>query len=189
MTRSLRVVVLLLCTLTVVSILRASLPQVATGQWTQALDMADTRDGAAAVLLANGDTLIVGGSNSAGTLQTAEIYQTNGSLTAAATMATARYRHTATLLQDGRVLVAGGDSGSGTATNSAEIYDPGSDTWNSVGPLVSARFGHSATLLADGRVAIIGGDIQSAGHRRELHRQLFNGRRERGCAIQYLPPV
>ncbi|HEY1526434.1 MAG TPA: YDG domain-containing protein [Candidatus Angelobacter sp.] len=95
-------------------------------------------------------------------MQTADIYQIDGSLTAAATMATARSRHTATLLQDGRVLVAGGDSGAGTATNSAEIYDPGSDTWNSVGPLVSARFGHSATLLADGRVAIIGGESNGA---------------------------
>ena len=162
MTRSLRVVVLLLCTLTVVSILRASLPTVTTGQWTQALDMADARGGGAAVLLANGDTLIVGGSSSAGTLQTADIYQSDGSLTAVATMATARAQHTATLLQDGRVLVAGGDSGAGAATNSAEIYDPGSDTWNSVGPLVSARFGHSATLLADGRVAIIGGESNGA---------------------------
>jgi hypothetical protein len=122
------------------------------------MDMADARDGASAVLLANGDTLIAGGSNSAGTLQTADIYQIDGSLTAAATMVTARSRHTATLLQDGRVLVAGGDSGGGAATNSAEIYDPGSDTWNSVGPLVSARFGHTATLLADGRVAIIAGE-------------------------------
>ncbi|HEY1527572.1 MAG TPA: kelch repeat-containing protein, partial [Candidatus Angelobacter sp.] len=162
MTRSLRVVVLLLCTLTVVSVLRASLPTVTTGQWTPAVDMADARDGAAAVLLANGDTLIVGGSNSAGTLQTADIYQIDGSLTAAATMATARSRHTATLLQDGRVLVAGGDSGAGTATNSAEIYDPGSDTWNAVGTLVSARFGHTATLLPDGRVAIIGGESKGA---------------------------
>jgi hypothetical protein len=158
MTRSLRVVVLLLCTLTIVSVLRASLPIVTTGQWTPAMDMADARDGASAVLLANGDTLIAGGSNPAGTLQTADIYQIDGSLTAAATMTTARSRHTATLLQDGRVLVAGGDSGGGTATNSAEIYDPGSGTWNSVGPLVSARFGHTATLLADGRVAIIGGE-------------------------------
>jgi hypothetical protein len=158
MKRAFLCAVVVTCLLTTVFILRGSVPVVSTGQWSAAADMLDSRDSAASVLLANGDTLITGGANSAGSLQTSDLYHSDGTLGAAAPMQVARSRHSATLLQDGRVLVAGGDTGAGVATNSAEIYDPSSDSWTSAGPLITARLGHRAILLDDGTVAIVGGE-------------------------------
>src|SRR5262249_48415611 len=54
---------------------------------------------------------------------------------------TARYDHTATLLADGKVLVVAGDS----VGNTAEVYDPATETWTATGNLVTARSGHTAT--------------------------------------------
>tara|TARA_Y100000590_G_scaffold185129_1_gene210944 strand:+ start:5968 stop:7329 length:1362 start_codon:yes stop_codon:yes gene_type:complete len=78
--------------------------------------------------------------------------------------------HTASLLPDGRVLVAGG---TGRAVlkegeeeplfrgnkdlNSAEIYDPKSDEWQSVADMNYKRQLGQAITLPDGRVMIIGG--------------------------------
>jgi hypothetical protein len=58
--------------------------------------------------------------------------------------------HAATLMPDGRVLVVGDDS--------AELYDPATNTWSTAGELNLPRFDlHTATLLGDGRVLVVGG--------------------------------
>jgi hypothetical protein len=75
--------------------------------------------------------------------------------TVAAPMAVARTRHTATLLGNGKVLVVGGENGSGTL-NTAEVYEPATNTWSSAGTLNSARRHHTATLLSDGKVLVVG---------------------------------
>ncbi len=86
---------------------------------------------------------------------------TTGRWTGAGHMATTRLRHTATLLHDGRVLVVGGvttlSDRTSRALATAEIYDPGSNTWTAAASLHSPRSDHSATLLADGRVLVVGG--------------------------------
>ena len=70
-------------------------------------------------------------------------------------MVTPRGNHLATLLRDGRVLVVGGQTATSNATNSAELYDPGSGNFSPTG---SAGTGHgTATLLPDGRVLAVGG--------------------------------
>jgi hypothetical protein len=87
-------------------------------------------------------------------------------------MTTARHAHTATLLRDGRVLVAGGaglttpdptrldqkrpPSTETEALGTAELYNPRTETWASVGGLVP-RSSHTATLLQDGRILVVGG--------------------------------
>src|SRR5215831_18356796 len=75
----------------------------------------------------------------------------------AATMNVSRYSHTATLLNDGTVLVAGGRRGG--AIDSAEIYDPTTDTWSMTSNMHAPRYAHTATLLCDGRVLVTGGNV------------------------------
>jgi hypothetical protein len=70
-------------------------------------------------------------------------------------MQAARSDHTATLLPIGLVLVAGGENG--TVLNSAELYDPVSNTWSDAGDLVTGREQHTASLLPSGEVLIAGG--------------------------------
>ncbi len=59
-------------------------------------------------------------------------------------------------LADGRVLVAGGDTGGSGITN-AYVFDPGANTWTSVGPMNVARTSANAILLPSGKVLVAGG--------------------------------
>jgi N-acetylneuraminic acid mutarotase len=67
----------------------------------------------------------------------------------------ARYSHTATLLHEGKVLVVGGYGEKG-GLDTAELYDPTTETWSATGRMSVAKSGHSATLLQDGRVLVVG---------------------------------
>ncbi len=80
----------------------------------------------------------------------------HGAWTAVASMAAQRILHTATVLADGRVLVAGGDDKTETL-NSAELFDPTTDTWTTAASMITKRRSHTATLLKDGRVLVTGG--------------------------------
>jgi hypothetical protein len=79
-----------------------------------------------------------------------------------------RAAHTATKLPDGRVLIAGGYGvekkalfGLGPEEHdvleSAHIFDPRTNKFESVGSMSYPRYGHTATLMSDGRVLIAGG--------------------------------
>ena len=69
----------------------------------------------------------------------------------------ARASHQATLLANGKVLVTGGDTSAGI-TNTAELYDPATETWRyTVHPMNVGRTAHEATLLLNGKVLISGG--------------------------------
>ena len=108
-------------------------------------------------LLSDRRVLVTGGSNSTGTLASAEIFDpSTDTFSPTGSMATARTQHTATLLNDGRVLVAGGSNSAGTLA-SAEIFDPSTNTFSPTGSMVTARAQHTATLLNDGRVLVAGG--------------------------------
>src|SRR5687767_121157 len=65
----------------------------------------------------------------------------------------ARYDHTATLLANGKVLVTGGGVGSHGA-ESAELYNPATETWSITGKLNPARSGYTATLLPNGKILV-----------------------------------
>ena len=119
-----------------------------------------------ATLLTNGNVLVAGGTGDFGTSYNGEIYDpSKEQFTLAGNMGSARAAHTATLLRDGTILVAGGftfsfigDAVSGTA----ELYNPATATFISVGDMTSSRpHGHTATLLMDGRVLIAGGHTGS----------------------------
>src|SRR5512140_2789327 len=82
----------------------------------------------------------------------------------------ARSRHTATLLRDNTVLIVGGYSAA--ARNSAEIYDPVTETFTAIAGPAIGRVDHAAALLSDDRVLIAGG--YEYGNGAGKHEELFN---------------
>ncbi len=85
-----------------------------------------------------------------------------GALQPVAMMTEPRAVQTATRLSDGSVLVVGGCTDLGCELGSggqvAEVFDPSTDRFESVGSLVSGfRDDHTATPLSDDRVLIAGG--------------------------------
>ncbi|MGH7949759.1 MAG: Kelch repeat-containing protein, partial [Candidatus Binataceae bacterium] len=118
------------------------------------------RYGHTATVLANTKVLIVGGSSD----RSAEIFdprtyqlrRTRGDPTVA------RRNHSATRLADGRVLIAGGrDVASGALLDSAELFDPATETFSATqSPMRDARERHAASRYEYG-VLITGGRTAS----------------------------
>jgi hypothetical protein len=115
--------------------------------------MTDARNEGTATLLPNGEVLLAGGFNNAGTyLASAELYNpATGTFTPTGSMKTAREDYTATLLQNGEVLVAGGGNSTGVLS-SAELYNPATGKWTATGSLVGPLLGFHAVLLPNGDV-------------------------------------
>jgi hypothetical protein len=113
-------------------------------------------------LLSTGRVLIAGGGAPEDGAK-AELYDpATGTFSATGSLGTGRYGATATVLSTGRVLIAGGwsEDPNVPVLASAELYDPASGTFASVGSMSTPRAGHSATLLTDGKVLITGGQIE-----------------------------
>jgi hypothetical protein len=123
--------------------------------------LGERRSSHTATVLADGRLLIAGGlSGNTALASVLLVDPATGAVRSTGSLQTARGRHTATLLKDGRVLIAGGVVVSGTTStpiDSAEIYDPASGQFTSVGSMTMARAHHAAAGLPDGRVLICGG--------------------------------
>ncbi len=144
-----------------------------TRTWSPGPTMGLSRVLHTASILDDGRVLMVGGMfDSAGNVTAScELFDPiSGAFSPAAPMGTVRAGHTATRLPDGRVLVAGGTSNLTltSATNftailnasqdTAEIYDPVTDTWTAVpGSMTAPRFLSSAIGLANGDVLLVSG--------------------------------
>jgi hypothetical protein len=141
----------------------------ATGTFTLTGSMTTARENHTATLLPNGQVLIAGGADASGAarppLSSAELYNpATGTFTATSQgMITSRFYHTATLLPDGQVLISGGekDTTGSSLIDTAELYNPATDTFSSTGNSVKARSDHTATLLANGQVLLVGGSYEN----------------------------
>jgi hypothetical protein len=117
-------------------------------------------------LLGSGKVLLTGGESDFGRVALAELYDpTPGTFSSTSNMTSSRSWHSATLLQDGTVLIVGGETDScggntcvfAGSVASAELYDPATEAFASMGNMTTPRELHTATLLPDGRVLITGG--------------------------------
>jgi hypothetical protein len=126
----------------------------------------------AAVLLSNGQVLVLAGGNSSGTiLASAELYDPlKAKWTVTGSMSIARATPTVTLLQNGQMVVAGGGGGANT-----ELYNPSTGTWTLTRSMTMARDHDTATLLQNGQVLVAGGVTTVNGSYMTLSRaELYN---------------
>lgn len=145
--------------------------------------MHDARTSATATLLKSGKVLVTAGSNGSQFLTTAELYDpsTRTFTYTAGNLAVGRWGATATLLDNGKVLIAGGgsyrDNCSGCSIASAEIYDPATDTFTTVGSMAFSRRQLAAVKLNNGQVLVAGGIEDEPPNSKELRSaELFDPR-------------
>lgn len=113
---------------------------------------------------------IIAGCSSAGITE-APVYVSNpqGQRVLALSMTTPRADHAAVKLLNGKVLICGGTSTGlvGGVLNSAELYNPTTESFEPTGSMNDPRQGETITLLKDGRVLVTGG-ARNIGYRAEL---------------------
>ena len=130
--------------------------------WVTAASLATARSHYQAVVLNDGQVLVMGGVNPSDVrLNTAELYDpASRTWTPATSMNAARKNFAAVKLNDGTVLAVGGwNSGQ---LKSAEVYDPVAKSWTFVGDMLIAREKLAATLLSNGQVLVTGGNSNTA---------------------------
>lgn len=119
--------------------------------------MVEARTFHTATPLPDGRILLAGGSKDDGPTDTAELYDpASQTFSVASKMTSRRSSHAAVLLSDGKVLITGGviSPESGDNTDTAELYDPVSNSFTSLPTMTRDRAEHSATLLPDSKVLL-----------------------------------
>ena len=129
----------------------------ATGTFSPTGAMYAAREDAAAAPLPDGQALVAGGYTATFT-NSALTFDPAGNFSLAYLMGTVREAPAAASLPDGRVLVAGGTSNGSTGMQSAEFFDPATNSFSPVpANMGTPRYGAAAAPLPDGRVLIAGG--------------------------------
>lgn len=130
--------------------------------WTSKTDLNQARYRHTATLLNDGKLFVVGGEYSGYSLFQTEIYNPATNVwNPVAQPNTRKEYHTANLVTVNastgatKVMVAGGLV-NGVAYNSADLYDPVTNSW-SYGNMLANRLSHASSLLNDGRLLITGG--------------------------------
>jgi hypothetical protein len=139
----------------------------ATNNYTPTGAMTTPRQYMVAAPLPDGRVLVAGGFVGFSFLSSAEIFDpATGSFssTGVGSMTVPRAGAAAAPLPDGRVLIAGGFSLGGALLTSAEVFDPATATFSSVGigPMASPRAYGAAAPLPDGRVLVAGGTLNAS---------------------------
>jgi hypothetical protein len=143
--------------LAVTIILASAIAAVASSGWTSVSGaLAQPVRNSAAVELADGRVLVIGGDEPQGMVSTTTIFdpQTN-TWSATGSLRVPTSHMAATRLLDGRVLVSGGNISS--PFSGVEIYDPATGEWTLTGFMPYSAQSHSAVTLSDGRVFTAGG--------------------------------
>lgn len=136
---------------------RVELYDPSTGVSVDGPDLLQPRAGHTATLLGDGRVLIVGG---LGGVNSAELYEAGGGTFRLLTPPVRpRSDHAAVLLSSGKVLILGGDvSGVGASpTASAELFDPETEQFQEIEPMLTPRRPYGVITLPDGRLLIAGG--------------------------------
>lgn len=131
-----------------------------TGTWKNTGEMNEARYRHKAVLLENGNVLVIGGTSW-------EIYETSSGTWSETGQLPNDHgiQFTATELSDGRILVAGGghsetvedtEIAPPSPISNADIYDQSDGVWSSVADMINPDVGHTATLLSDGTLLLVG---------------------------------
>ena len=133
-------------------------------KWIPASPLIDARSDHAAVALATGMVMVIGGNQGPRLLQSVEIYDPkNDRWFRASPLPAPRTALSAFTLKDGRVLVAGGVVADGAATDTTYIYNPPADQWAEGPRMTLRRVQHAAVQLASGDILFAGGDGAASG--------------------------
>jgi len=149
-----------------------------TGVFESVGPMVKAREQPRTVVLADGRVLIIGGLEQG---PSAELFDpVTATFSPTANDPTTIYA-TAVRLRDGRVLLSGGlanvpadESGGRPVAGTAEIFDPITNTFSSVGPMRNPRVYHRLELLPDGRVLVLGGVTDPIRQGLEEHVEIFD---------------
>jgi hypothetical protein len=139
-----------------------------TGAFTTTGGMTVPRAEARAVLLRNGEVLLVGGTavSESNPVLTAELYRpSTGTFTSIGTTHLSDATQIV-LLNDGRALVIGS---SGT-----DLYDPSTRRFTSVGAMTVPRSKFGSAILPDGRVLVVGGQAGGPWGTRVTSTQIYD---------------
>ena len=140
------------------------------GQWTTVANrnVADRTMGSA-VMYAPGKILFVGGGDPpTASAEVIDLNQASPSWRTVPGMAFARRQLNTTILADGSVLVTGGTSGPGFnnqagAVHVAELWNPNTETWTTMGRETSHRTYHGTTLLLPNGKVLSSGSGEGGG--------------------------
>lgn len=133
------------------------------GSWaTLSLHLLHGRTNPLCITLDDGSILVAGGmdSNDHALVSAERVDPAKGTVVALPDLGVPKVYASAMKLQDGRVLILGGANDGSTTypLSSAEVFDPGTNTFTPCAPMSTGRRFPALCLLSDGKVLVSGGE-------------------------------